>query len=272
MTSEYNILFSMAVTHTYYQSGYCKHIVYKASEDTKKIMNAYSFVLMYADTGFSFYTEKTPSLEKLLKYIENVTGMTSFNFEASVTDPAFYQFTQFPVNKIGIINYESNRSSEAGRKLILKGVFKERTDTLCLFTLKIRFADLIAYINDRSSVTFYAEFQARSTQWQYNIINNSGQHFDELFIRSHSEIIFNKPENIVMENGQKAFSFSSGAYRIPLKEVPEYQFDLVSTTMKLGKSRSKTLFKGLPYPAPDVMKITNEAHQEEVTSLMYVYI
>lgn len=265
-------IFSVSVFHTYYTGNICRGLTYKLSDETMIILNTYGFKLMLTTTGFDVYTDAKDTLENRLNYITKVTDVTAFEFDTTTNDEQFYHFTNLPLNQIGIINYNSSNVivNEATQALLLQPEFEETTEADKLFKLFVNFEDLI---NAEETLNYEILFEARTTKWQYYIVNNTGQSFGELSINGTSKIEFEGPEETILQNGETAQLFSLENELLPLKEQPEYNFNLMSTSQKNGVDRTKIIFKGLPNPNPSILAINTNASMElEVASQMYVYV
>jgi len=272
MIASYSTLFEINSYHSYYKDGICKGLVYTPSDSTKELMKRYGYQLMITSSGFLFCGDKRQTSVDFLEYLKSVTDAISFEFTISTLNDAFYQITACPVNTLGHFSYNSNRIKEEGETIALNQEFQTSGMPSNLGMLQINFQDLIVLQKKYSKTQLDIHFTARATQWKYNIINNSQQHFDELHIKAQDAINFGTPEKVTLQNNIEALCFSSGAQKIPLKEVPEHQFNLISKTETLGSKRTKVVFKGLPYPDPSQIAIYKENGTDQVTSLMYIYI
>ncbi len=274
MTSKYISLFSLEVTHHYYKNGICDDLTYTPSKDTQQLIDRFSFKMMKRPNGFSFYIEEKTSYAEFLNYIQLTTDQTAFYFDAATINSNFYQLTAaYPINQIGTFFYESTDEIKDGNNLLLKKTFNPSTSATDAFTLKIDFTDIVKLKKaDNEDVKFNIEFESRSTQWIYNIVIDNNENFDELSIESKSDIVFEGPKAIILQNGQKAMQFSSGSRKIHLKQIPEYTFNLTNTTTKLGNSHKTTVIKGLPNANPETMEIYEDNGTSELASLMYIYV
>jgi hypothetical protein len=272
MICKYNLLFDLQVKHHYFESGDCEGLIFSGLGKTLALIKNYSFKIVSSTAGFTFYANSDFSNKDFLTYIESVSGATSFEFSATTLNTNFYRFTDLPVNELGLLVYDSdNGIVDDKESILLKEGFEQRTNVNKLFKLSVNFKDIIKS-NKNSSLHYEIQFKPRSSQWKYNIINNSKQLIDGLSIKTSSNIRFNSGEKIILKNGQEATCFSSKGNMIPLSESPQYEFDLETTTTKLGNNRTKTIFKGLPYPNPSQIEINQMDGKELISSLIYVYI
>lgn len=271
MTSNYSIIFNVDITHSYYKGGVCRDLIYEPSEATKSLMQRYGFKIINNSNGFSFLMSKNSALNTFLDYIAHSTNTNVFSFNISTVNSKFYQFTeQFSMEDIGYLQYTSNTSNISENTILLDGEFISTASSEHVLKLDVLFNDIILSKTTHDPINYSISLDARATQWHYNIINSSNQHFDTLSITSDTAIEFTKLKEIILPNAQVAQCFSSGETKIPLKESGDYNFDLVSSTKKLGQTRLKTIFKGLPHPDPGTLTINHST--KEITSLAYVYI
>jgi hypothetical protein len=273
MRDTYKILFELQVIHNYFETGFCENLVYKISSSTQQLIDRYTLKFVTTDRGFLFYSTQKKSNEAFLNYITKATGVSYFEFNFHSVDQVFYQYTCFPTNEIGELLFESNHGDSESDYIVLKQQFQKRKATSNLFKLRIYFIDLFKSKGDNISVNYRIDFFSRATKWQYNVINKSKQHFNELSIKGDSDVEFDSGKEVVLKNGQLATCFTSISQEILFSQVPIYSFDLINTTEKLGGKKVKTVYKGLPMPNPKQIQIINANNTEGlVLSPMYVYI
>ncbi|PTX64049.1 hypothetical protein C8N46_101659 [Kordia periserrulae] len=272
MNVVYTSLFKVAVSHSYYASNICECMSYKASATTEKILSKYGIVLRNEHDGFEIYTTANQSIETFLTYITNVAGHTAFEFEGVANDQNFYNFTNIPINNVGVLTYESNQTiAEASSTTIqLQETFVPSNTAANALKVTIYFDDIIRLQQTNDHVQFGIQLQARKTQWNYYIINNSNQEYNQLEIQSTDENIqFSDATEVTLQNNQKALRFTSNTSQIPLKNEVTYQFNLINTRKTIAGERKEIIIKGLPIPNPQNISIQND---HTIASLMYVYI
>ncbi len=279
MKSNFKIAYRIKVFHSYFKNGICTGLTYHPATTTKQLIKRFKLKLINETEGFSFYINTTKSISEFLRYVAQTTGKDTFEFNVQTNTPDFYLFTELPVNRLGelVYNSQSKSNTYTNGKVQLQEDFISKNDVSQLFKLKIHFKDIIKYEEMNTTACFEIKFKSRPTQWNYYIINKSSRCFDQLTIKSKSNIQFEEPQNVTLQNGQQALLFSSGSNLIPLTEVPTYSFDLVNTTQlstitNKKTATSKTIFKGLPNPNPDRIKIHQTDGTTLVSSLMYVYV
>lgn len=274
VSSSFHKVCNLKVLHEYYKDGICKELSYVPSNTTQKLIDKFSFKLMIASSGFDWYVASRAGLEELLNYITKTTGIESFDFDVTTSNSSFYQFTNLPVNEIGIL-YFSNKSVERALEsevIELAPFFIEKPTASTLFRVSIKFKNLLEKYKEGQMVNYQIMFKARKTLWKYYILNTTKQNLGHLSIESNNIIEFEGPKEVLLPNKEKAQLFNLVKPLLPFSEVPEYNFNLISTTKKSGVNRAKLLFKGLPNPNPNSIEINNISVESIVSSPMYVYV
>ncbi|WP_460219970.1 hypothetical protein [Psychroserpens sp. MEBiC05023] len=272
MTNSYSVLFDFQVTHTYFESGFSKNLVYSTSNETQQIIDRFGFKLVINEKGFQFYVPQEKSIVELLNYIIQTTGISYFEFNITTIDQTFYQYTNFPTDEVRSLVFDSSEGNSEDDFIVLKQQFLQDNSDNHLFKLRIYFADLLKLATDDFPVHYKIGFFSRATIWQYNIINNSQQRFEQLSIKGDANIEFDSGKDVILQNGQAATCFMSIGQGVLLSEIPKYSFDLVNTIERLGVKEEKTVFKNLPMPNPNQLQVIVENTQKLIISPMYVYI
>lgn len=272
MINTYKEIFNLNLSHSYYASGICNVLSYKESEETNQIANRFSIKLQLKASGFSLYTATTQSIEDFLNYITQSTSGSYFEYLVEATNQSFYNFTDIPINTIGYFNYDSGNVTESENEIILQSSFIETSAASEALRIRIHFSDIITSYKTGNPIQYAIKLTARATQWQYNIINSSGQEFNQLKITSDNHINFEDPEQVTLANGQKALQFSTGSQRISLTDTAKFKVNLVNLKEGALANNSQIVFKGLPIPNPDTFTIIEKDDNVYVASLMYIYV
>lgn len=276
--SDYKIIFDIQFSHTYFKNNICDCLTYSPGKKTEQMIKQYQMKIDTNNNGFKCYANTKFSLTEFINYIKQTTDITYFDFEISTSNSKFYFFTDFPINWTGQVLYNSHSISDISEEdgMELKGTLSKNENTTSLANLKIYFDDLLKFKETGSGIQYKVNFQSRSTQWQYYIINKSAISFKEPVISGKSEIQFEAPKNVTIQNGQEALLFSSGDTLIPLSQIPKYKFDLINSKSLSNNSIKPTtykpIFSGLPNPDPARIGIEVMNDKNLVTSPMYVYV
>jgi len=278
--TKYQILFHLTVKHSYFKQNQCTCLDFKATNSTLNLIQRYGMKVRKQITGFEFYINTSESANQYLKYIENISGESSFDFDINTSNSNFNIFTDFPINWVGSILYDSGNKINTSKKNVLniKAEYKEPDNSSSLAKLKIDFQDIIKSNLEDSPAKFEIAFNARPTQWNYYIINKSSIKLDSPKIEGKSNIKFEGPFNkTVSQTGEEALLFTSGNYLIPLSEVPKFKFNLINESKASIETikktlTSKTIYTGLPNPDPGKIEIGEDAMKNLISSSMYVYV
>ncbi|EDP97199.1 hypothetical protein U8527_02590 [Kordia algicida OT-1] len=270
MNVTYTSLFKTTVAHSYYASNICECLQYKASTQTTTIFDKYGFVMRLLHNGFEIYTNTSQTIEEKLNYISQVAGIDAFNFYGITTDQNFYNFTNIPMNELGVLTYVSDATDVSTDATIqLAETIISDTTTQYAVSISIKFDDIIRLKKSSDAIHFNIQMQARETQWNYYIINNSNQEYNQLEITGSNDIQFGQSEAVTLQNGQKALLFTSKTTKIPLKNEVTYTFDLINTKKTIAGDRKEIILKGLPIPNPQNLQVNND---HTIVSLIYIYI
>lgn len=261
------------VFHSYFENSNCNCVQFKLSTFTVQLLNRFGFRIRKLSNGFELQTNSI-SISTLLAYITQATGISSFDFDIINTDENFINYTDFPIDWMGQLHYDTSSNDNTNHRdvITLNATMTTEPYTTKLGTLKINFEELISRITVKETLFFKINYVARSTQWQYYIVNRSSVHINNPRIIGKSGIEFHGPAHTTIATGEAALLFSSAEKLIPLSKIPVYQFDLVDEQELGQKNRDiKTIVKGLPNP-----KVSEIGHHENeiklVASPMYVYV
>jgi len=271
--SSFKKMFSVAVFHSYFENDKCNHIQFSPTNECKGVMMKFGFLINRKSNGFELFSNTTGSIRTLLEYIHKTSGTDYLEFDINTDNPDFTLFTEIPINWLGQITYNSRdpENQHQNGNTQLHEILKDG-ESSSIGNLKIYFEDIWDYNDNPDYTCFEMNFRARATQWQYYIINKNTPQFDNLTIKEKENITFDGPEQVVLETGEQALLFSSGATLIPLSEKPKYKFDLVNNTtaneLNQKTAGHKIVIKGLP--VPNVARIGKDKTQ--VSSPMYIYL
>jgi hypothetical protein len=273
----YNIIFKVAIFHSYYENDYCNCLSINLKSETYLLLKRFGFAVKNRTNGIELYSNSS-NLPALLNYVSKATGLTSFDFDLITNNDNFTYFTDLPMDRMGNLSYnsqsESNLQVENEVTLIPElnpSVFQNNVGSL-----SIHFDELIKNADQAKPLEFKINYKARATQWQYFIINRSAMPLVNPKVVGKSGIEFEGPQNITIETGEKALLFSSSQNLIPLSIIPTHKFDLIdakllSNTEEIGQNKmTKTIVKGLPTPL--IAYVGNKSEIKLVSSPMYVYV
>jgi hypothetical protein len=272
-TSNFQMAFNVDVSHSYFKHNICSCLHYSPGPVTRTLAERFDVRIRKRISGFGFYINTRGPLSSFLQYAGAVSGQTYFDFDISATNPAFNFFTGSPAGWLGAFVYDSNSelNTTSGSTVQLIPAALPDAASPGIGILRVYFDDIIK----NGPCQFTISYEARATQWQYFIINNSSVALQSPCISDKTGISFTGPENVTMETGQQAMLFTSGENLLPLAEIPQYKFNLVDTpAVKSGQPvlPARIIFKGLPNPDPVRIGTVANGETIRVISPMYVYV
>jgi len=280
MQSNFKMVFRVEVLHTYFEKNICNCLYFVPGAGTKSLIKRFGFVIRKQVNGFEFHVSTSSTLPALLSHIKTATNMVFFDFDIYSDDENFTYFTTLPIDFMGLqlYNSQSTKNVNTADDTQLSAEFSNNVAAPQLGSLAIYFEDIIKSLASKDVVRFTINYTARATRWQYFVVNKNAVQLNNAAVVGKTDMVFNRPEEVTLENGTPALLFSSGSNLIPLSKVPKYQFDLVNNGANTGSDTTKTtllrrvIFKGLPTPTPQRISTTNTDTENVVSSLIYVYV
>lgn len=278
MMEKYQRLFQLDVFHSFFQEDICRCLEFNASSATEKLMKQFRFLIRRQINGIGLYMNAKQPADQLLSYIERATGQDAFCFEIRTNNPDFNFFTELPPDWVGQLLYNSSSSRGENNSIQLSQELSGNAGTLCMGKVTLRFEDILKFGSQTGCANFEIRYEARATQWQYFVINNSQVPLNDPAISGKAAVNFEGPEKVWTATGQPALLFSSGARLLPLSEAPVYKFDLINRPASKGGTedgkaiKPQVIIKGLPTPDPAWIGRANGDANEQLASPMYVYV
>jgi len=272
MRTQYKKVLQLDVFHSYFKDGKVRHLEFKPSAETQQVFTKYGILLRNEVSAFKLYSSKEGGVEDLLGYILNNTETESFDFTISTSDTNFYNYTELPLNWVGQMDYsnDADENTQNENALILKSSASEKMATAFFGTVKIDLKKLKSQLSN-GEVNYEIHFEARKTQWNYLII--ASKEMEGLSITSKTDLSFEGPTEVVLQNGSKALKFTSGNVLIPLKEDAQLRLDLVQKLeLPGGGETTEIILSGLPNAGPERIGILEIEGSQVASSEMYIYI
>lgn len=269
MENQFNTICDLKVNHTYFDDKSISVFDFVPSEATQKILKKYGFIFIQHTAGFSLAIDKN---EDFLDYILNVVGVEYFEIEIITNDPNFYNYTNFPMDQLGDLEYSNlnpdNMDADGSTILTAKFISK----SLSRIVGYIRFDLSTIKANYMANQTkFEIQFEARKTQWNYFIVSHKD--LGNLDISSKSGFNFKDPVQVKLPSGDMALKFSSGEDFFDLQEKSKMKFNLIRREkMHNGNDVEEILISGLPVANSNKIEIEELNGHRVATSNIYVYI
>lgn len=280
MQTDFQILLSVKVAHTYFENDRCNCLQFSPDADSAGMFKKFGFFIKYKINGFDLYSNSAAPITALLDYMKTTGSQDYFKFDILNTNTNFRIFTELPVDRLWQMDYSSHDplNSIEGDDTILHLTLTDQKTTHFIGSLKLYFTDIIFLSRKISPVNFSICLNSRTTQWQYYIINKGGLPLNNPSISSSDNIVFNGPENVLLENGEAAILFYTDGTGLPLSEFPTRKLSLVNsvTGSTAGtfekKSVTRKIIQALPMPKPSNFGILVVDGKKQVTSPMYIYL
>ena len=103
----YKVLFSVEVTHTWYDNGYCPDILFSPSDATRDLCRQLQLQVKPTARGFRVLYDET-QLPSLLNYLAHNGVWSCLSFVAAAGTSTFNNFTHLPVDMLTRTLYLSN--------------------------------------------------------------------------------------------------------------------------------------------------------------------
>lgn len=272
----YQKIATLSLRHSYYKDGYCQSLLVRPIGQTQAMLERYGMGWRRVHAGFCELILSHPRPVELLSYL--APEYHYFEFSLHLEDEVFFRVTELPLNWLGQLFFETDASSDANENPIrLPQQLMEGNRNGRVGTIRIGLPDLLRSLPTGKPVNYEISWQARSSQWQYFVINRSRMPTKGLQIRSSGDHRFANGKQVVLPNEEEALLFVSEGDPIPLRQAPPYQFDLVKYTshsFEKGNtaSREQVIYQGLPFPHHESIGIVREPDRSLMTSPMFVYI
>jgi uncharacterized UBP type Zn finger protein len=135
MMSGYHIVFTVEVTHTYFEHGFCKGLHFQPSQATDMLIHRFGFTYVITKKGLQFYAKRKQDLIGFLNYVLDVADKPYFEFLVSTDNDNFYQFTDLPLDELGLLVYSSKDVKER-ETLVMTANFEPVAEANCLFSFE----------------------------------------------------------------------------------------------------------------------------------------
>lgn len=273
MRTTYRTLFTCKIMHTFFADNICRGVAFKQGKTTSMIARRFGILIVAGQNSFSMLTDCSSTIADFLRYIENTTGFSSFDFEMTIDDSSFNNYTDVPVDWVGQFQFNSGETIARQEETVTLKTILSNSFPPPRGVLTISFDDITG--SGTPTPAYIIQFEARPTQWNYYVIvKNKEIDQESLTLKSRENVPVNGPQKVRTAGGEEAVLFSVDKL-IPLSEQPRYSFDLMSTGGKqsaTGGRYDRIVYRGLPAPGKNNLGVIQEGKNTLVTSPMYVYI
>jgi len=275
MVSSYQTLFTIAFRHDYFLNNRFRGFTFTPLQETFEYMSRRGLLLKVMGAEIKVLAETGADAELKLKqlYAENY----NLKFAVNITDGNFFNYTDgLDGDAANTVYYFSNVNREGGARNNSKLNQDETTGTHDARPVTefsgLFFAKPFAIVDIRllaeNPAEFQISFRAKSTYWKYIIISSQFHDYENLSIVGGQDISFDGPEEMDLQNRQRAMVFQSKEL-IKLSEKPSKTFSLVENYVP-GTNRHRVLKRILP--APDIGAISAATLTNMQTNYSEIFI
>lgn len=257
---KYKEIATVEIKHEYYnrQNGADSKFVIKPNFETEQWMKPLGIIWRLTNDVLRIVLPESIDWPSIIAQ-ESDRELT---FELEVSDPLFFNFTDFPIGQLGQqIFKKGSESASEGAVISLVDSFKENSNPGKVAALiELSLSDL----GGTSPIQYKVEFRSRKVTWKYNFVVQNQAENTNYELSGKSSELFSGPENVTLVNGQQAIQFTSDNNLFPFLEIYEMDLSL--------KSNGQTLIAHLPVANPQSLEKSKENDQIEIYSAIYVYI
>lgn len=266
MRTQFTILFSLRAVHTYFGGKVCNCLQFRPDAATMIMLKRFGFEVRYRVDGFTVYTSAADRAA-LLSYLAETNYADAFVFSMQSRRDDFVSFTDMPQDRQLV--YDSNKTDHDE----LQAFYTAADNRGVTGNITIRFTDLLLAWQQQDAPAYSIRLRARTTQWQYFVVNRNALMLKTPTISNKKNIVFDGPVSVTIPTGEQALLFTSARDLIPFSEDPLCQFNLVNaggSANAIGGNR--IIYKGLPAADPSRMGVAEIDGQKVFVSPMYVYL
>ncbi len=260
--TQFELLCSIEVFHTYYQNNICRDLQLQPDLSTNRWLQQNQLIWRQLSQN-RWGLLKPTNFDVVTFAAENPAFKLVFE---GTSIQSFIQFTQYPVDQLGVISFSNIRPGEiSGSVVNLPGKFIQSAKHSAIMEVELTLSKL-----GSTATQYQISFQARTTRWQYYILAQQLTLNGTLALQGENASLFSGPEQVTLANGQEAILFDSGKNLLAINESGTVQLGLAE--QKEGSSASPTvLLAHLPNPSPSSLTSGNEKG-EDLISAMYIYV
>lgn len=261
--NNYREILNIQLLHEYYKDGQCKLLQLKPDSITMKWINMKGLIFTQTKNIGRLFVPKSFSLQEAI----SDTPDFKLQFSAISNSSLFNNFTEFPINKLGVWFFENDNEQAE-----LSPSFKEGDDYGMAVALASLSLSKLKNNNDDWPINYVINFKSRLTPWKYFIINNSQAEGIKFGLSGKGQELFQESTPTQLPNGQTAEVFESGSNFIPLKEDSPIDLALLKITPDNPSTGNEVFIEHLPNAGPDNIQYSLVDGKKEIYSAIYIYI
>ena len=273
MKNQFNIAFSIAIQHDYFENGKSQSLRLEPDSETKKIFQQHNMLVNQVENRLEVYYDSKMTLKEQLVYLNETAKIEKFTFDMTSSDSQFYNYTDLPIEWYGAIQYSNTDIKADDTGQMLNPVYGQPHSSQFIGHIELDLKTLITRLDSTESINYRVDFESRAVQWVYYFINVNNLRFENPAIQTNDGVSFHQMEDALLPNNQPAIVFSSTQELIKLKAVPSQLYSLVGTvTNAMGQKKEKVIFKHLPVGNASQINIVLVNDKQVISTPQYVYI
>ena len=95
----YKPILSIQVFNTYFKNAIIRGLQFVQTSSLNAVLKQVGIFIHFIANGIQLFAAAEMSVAYLLAKIQNTQGITAFNFNITVLDPYFYNYTDVPLNR-----------------------------------------------------------------------------------------------------------------------------------------------------------------------------
>jgi|GEM_PF-4525005 len=251
------------VLHSYYRDGLCHDLDIVPNQNTQTILKQNG--IQWHKSGTNTWQLFGPTQVDLANFVSQNPNQELL-FDITTADPAFIQFTEYPLDTLGYYEFSNESQQQAGAtKINLPKEFKPSSSASAAVA-KIK----LALNGLTQNAQFQIAFEARKTRWQYFIIPQQSIE-GSLILQGQEAHFFTGPESKKIQNGTHAECFDSDTNLLALQEMSKIKLKLATQQTADQNAPPKVLVDHLPTPGPSSLRMAQGEGKDPI-STVYIYV
>lgn len=261
--NQFNLWCNFEALHAYYRDGICRDLQIDPDQSTQAFLNQNG--VYWRNSGTNNWHLVGPAQVDLAS-LASQNPDQQLLFDITAADPAFTQFTEYPVNSLGHYEFSNESLQQAATtKTNLPREFKpDSSASTTVAKIKLDLNKLT------QGAQFQISFEARNTRWQYFIIPQQPIE-GSLILQGQEAHLFTGPVTKEIQNGTEAQCFDSNTNLLALQEMSNIQLELATQPSANPSALPKVLLDRLPSPGPSSLRMAQDGGKDLV-STVYVYV
>lgn len=226
--SKYISLVEVAVLHSFFDNGVFADLKISPDQRTQTFM--WNAGLLFRVTTKGFSVSRPERFDAA--YVSELTGFFGpyhLRFQLFATSEDYVNYTETPLDTLVTYQFDNRKLEPDTNEMIPTGRSGLAARTAIGY-VDIYLDELVAGA-EMLSKEYSVSFSARSTRWNYYLMNVSSQEVADMVVEDEDGYAFEGPTETLVDK-KTAYLFTSGTQLYPLQERSEYT---ISLKMKQGQ-------------------------------------